>query len=426
MGFFNRIRAVFSQTHFEQYVQDWAQGNDIPDSFGHLTESSALKYSVFFACNRVLAETFASVSINEYKKNKETGDREKTDDTGLYPILHYAPNDETSRYNFQECMLYQINLGGNFVAERLMNGRKIAGLSQIPWQNYDIIRDQKDRKIKYRIQGRGNQEILNRNEVLHIPGPSTDGIIGMSILTHAASTIRLGNTYERFGQKLYDNGATPTGVFKHKGFLKEEAYNRLKKSLKGKYAGLINAGTPMLLEDELDYQPLTINPVDAELLGSKRFQIEDICRFFRVQPHLVQHLEKATFSNIEHLSLEFVMYTMLPHFKRVEDNINSQLLTPQQRANGYYFEYNMAALLRGDQKTMAETFAKGIQWGWLSVNEVRRMLNLNRIEGGDTHLQPLNMVLIGTEPSKEQNSITNSIEDTIKRLIDESANKGNV
>jgi len=423
---FQRFRAVFSKTYFQQYVEDWYAGNDLPDSLNGLTADVALRCSAFFACNRVIAETFASVAINEYKKLKN-GDREPTDDTGLYPILHFAPNDETSRFNFQECMIYQLNLGGNFVAERLLDGRRLAGLSQIPWQNYDIIRDFKDRKLKYRLRGTTEQIMLDRDQVLHVPGPSLDGIVGMSLLTYAASVIRLSNSYDSFGQDFYKNGAISSGVFEIDSFLKDEAYNRLKKDLATNYTGLKNRGKPMLLEDGLKYKTLTINPIDAELLGSRKFQVEDICRFFRVQPHLIQHLEKATNNNIEHQSLEFVMYTMLPHFKRVEDNINSQLLTPRQRADGYYLEYNMSSLLRGDQKSMAESFAKGIQWGWFSVNDVRRMLNLNSIEKGDIHLQPLNMVPIGTEPGATgNNSIDSAIQDTVKRLIDEAVNKGTV
>lgn len=437
MNFFKRLRAVFSKTYFEKYVEDWFAGNDVPENFNRLPEDMALRHSVFFACNRVLAETFASVAINEYRKDKN-GDREPTNDTGLYPILHFAPNDETSRFNFQECMMYQLNLGGNFVAERLMNGRKLIGLAQIPWQNYGIIRDLQDRKLKYRIRGFNTPEtpdrpqvVLNRDEVLHVPGPSTNGFIGMSILTFAAAAIRLGMTYDRFGQKFYDNGATPTGVFQTETFLKDEAYNRLKKDLNEKYTGLMNAGKPMLLEDGLKYESLTINPIDAELLSSRKFQVEDICRFFRVQPHLVQHLEKSTNNNIEKQSVEFVMYTMLPHFKRVEDGINSQLLTPQQRANGYYFEFNMASLLRGDQKSMALSFSKGIQWGWFSINDVRRILNLNSIENGDIHLQPLNMAPVGTEPENAVNNFIDSridskIKDAVKEALDEAAKEGTV
>lgn len=417
MNFFKRLKAVFSKTAFEQYLSDWASGNELKSPFGAISQETALRYSAFFGCLRVLAETFASVPIKEYKK-LDNGDREETNDTGLYPVLRFSPNDETSRYNFQECQMYQLNLGGNFLAERLKSGRRLTGLSQIEWQNYTIFRDRQDGKVKYKIHGLGEELIFERSDVLHIPGPSVNGIVGMSLLEYAASAIRLGNSYETFGQRFYDNGANPSGVFTSDGVLKDEAYNRLKLDLKKNYTGLLNTGKPMLLEDGLKFDAISIKPVDAELLSSKKFQIEDICRFCRVQPHLIQHLEKSTNNNIEHQSLEFVMYTMLPHFKRAEENINSQLLTPQQLAEGYYFEYNMATLLRGDQKSMAESFAKGIQWGWLSVNDVRRMLNLNSVENGDVYLQPLNMVPLGTEP-QETNTIENRVANTVKRIMNE-------
>lgn len=427
MNFFKRIPILFSKTKFEQYISDFLTGNDVGSPYGGMTQEQALKYSAFFACNRVLAETFASVPIHEYKKIDNKGNREKTNDTGLYPILHFAPNNETSRYNFQECLMYQLNLGGNFVAERIMNGSKIAGLSQIEWQRYQIFRDKNDKKVKYRVSGSGEPIVLDRSQVLHVPGPSTNGIVGMSILEYATETIRLGSGYNDFTQKFFDNGVTATGYFKHPGFLKEEAYQRMKKETKDQWTGMKNLRKPMLLEDGLEFEALTIKPVDAEILSSKKFQIEDICRFFRVQPHLIQHLEKSTFNNIEQQSLEFVMYTMLPHFKRVEENINSQLLTPKQVSQGYYYEYNIASLLRGDQKAMAESFAKGIQWGWFSVNDVRRLLNLNSVNGGDTYLQPMNMVPLGTDPTvPENNTVDQAIENKVKYLLEQSAKEGNL
>lgn len=408
-------------------MESWLSGDDVPNSISSIQRDTALKYSAFWACCRVLAETYASVGINEYRK-KDNGDRERTDDTGLYGILHDSPNDETNAYSFQECLMYQINLGGNFVAERMVEGSKIVGLAQLDYQNYDIYRDQYDRRIKYKIfGGEGSDIVLDRSKVLHIPGPSLNGITGMSALQYGTNAIRLGSTYETYGQKFYQNGAMPSGVFEREGFLKQEAYEKLKKDIEKYYTGMKNSGKPMLLEDGLKFKPISISPVDAELLSSKNFQIEDICRFMRVQPHLVQHLERSTNNNIEQQSLEFVMYTMLPHFKRGESAINSQLLTPKQRSQGYYFEYNMASLLRGDQKTMAESFSKGIQWGWYSVNDVRRMLNLNRIDNGDTHLQPLNMVPLGTQPADNaQQSIDNKIMDMVKSAMDEAAKKGKI
>lgn len=434
MKFTDRVKIAFSNTAFENYVKSWYTGDDVNSPMGALTQEMALRYSAFFACNRVLAETFASVPIKEYREDDD-GDRQATDDTGLLPILNYMPNDETSSYNFQEAMMYQLNLGGNFVAERLMgNNGRIAGLSQIPYQYYDILRDPNTGKIMYRVHGGADaktldttkMQTLSRDQVLHVPGPSMNGIIGMSVLSYAASTIRLGTTYDTFGQKFYENGATPSGMFHTDKSYKDEAYNRLKADLKTNYTGLMNAGNPMLLEDGLKYESLTINPIDAELLNSRKFQIEDICRFFRVQPHMIQHLDKATNNNIEQQSLEFVMYTMLPHFKRVEDNINTQLLTSRQHQNGYYFEFNMASLLRGDQESMAKSFSTGIQNGYFSPNDVRRMLNLNKVEGGDTYLQPLNMVPLGTEPEQNSsnNSVDNAVENKVKHIMDEAAKKG--
>jgi len=423
LNFFQRLKFLLSNKAYENHIQNFLSGADL--TTGGVTQETALKYSAFFGCNRVLAETFASVPINEYKK-VDSDNREATNDTGVLPILKFNPNDETSRYNFQECQMYQINLGGNFVAQRLQDGRRLVGLSQIEWQLCQIYRDKNDGKIKYKVKGENGQEtIFERKDVLHVPGPSVNGIIGMSVLEYAGSAIRLGDTYEAFSQKFYDNGALTSGVFEIPKFLKDEAYNRLKADLKNNYRGLKNAGTPMLLEDGLTFKPVSIKLVDAELLGSQKFKIEDICRYFRVQPHLIQHLERSTNNNIEQQSLEFVMYTMLPHFRRFEDNINSQLLTTKQRSNGYYFEYNLASLLRGDQKSMAESFATGIQWGWLSVNDVRRMLNLNSVAGGDTHLQPLNMAPLGTTPDTSAKANQQVIED-MKRLIDRAAEGGNI
>lgn len=155
-----------------------------------------------------------------------------------------------------------------------------------------------------------------------------------------------------------------------------------------------NSGIPIILEDGLDFQQLNMKPSDAEFLESKKFQIEEICRFFGMSPHMIQHLDRMTFNNVEQLSLEFVKYTMAPYFSRVENAINSQLLTLDQRNKGYFFEFNIEALLRGDIKSRYEAFSKARQWGWLSVNEIRQKENLNRIDGGDRFLEPMNMNVV--------------------------------
>jgi len=360
--------------------------------------NSALKYNAFFACCRILGETFATVPVLEYKR-LDNGDRKKTDDTGLLDMLHYKYNDEMSAFAGKEASMYSLNLGGNSVAVR---GRNVFGdtvaLTPHPWQNVQIKRNSETNKLEYIIQEFNGKNTYSREDVLHVAGPSLDGIIGMSPVAFAAQSIRLGLSYEQFANEYYKNGVMSSGVFSKEGTLSDDAYARLKDDIDRRYAGLHNSGKPILAEDGLQFKQLAINLADAELLASKRFQVEDICRIFRIPLHLVQELSRSTNNNIEQQSLEFVMYTMLPWFKRWEDAINTQLLTPQQRSDGYYFEYNVNALLRGDQKSMAEAFAVGRQWGWLSVNDIRRLLNMNSIgPKGDRYLEPLNMTAAGEE-----------------------------
>lgn len=417
LSFFTRLKASFSP-RFDDFIKQWMAGDYIKTGEIMLTEDSAMKYSALFACFRVLAETFASVPIFEYKRIDDS-DREKTDDTGLYDILHSVPNDEMSAYNLKESLMYQLCAGGNGVARRLKNSvGGIAGLYPIEWQRLKIERNKETKKLEYILD---NKETLARSDVLHIPGPSLGGVVGMSILEYATSAIKLGVTYERFGQRYFENGAFPSGVFEHPGRLKDEAYERLKKDLKLRYQSMESKGEPILAEDGMKFTPFELKMVDAQLIECKKLQVEDVCRFCRVPLHLVQNLDKATNNNIEHQSLEFVMYTMLPHFKRAEECINAQLLTQKQRAAGYYFEFNINALLRGDSKSMAEAFAAGRQWGWLSVNDIRRLLNLNSIPNGDIYLQPMNMYEAGKElPQRPAPTpALNPIKDEIETLIRE-------
>ena len=414
MSFFTRLKAALSP-RFDDFIASYMKGDDPRTGEVVMTEDTAMKYSAVFACFRVLAETFASVPIIEYKKIDDS-DREKTDETGLYDILHVAANDEMSAYNLKESLMYQLCAGGNAVAKRLKNSvGGTVGLYPIEWQRLKIERSKETKKLEYTITD--TKEVLSRADVLHIPGPSMGGVVGMSILEYATATIRLGVTYERFAQKYFENGAFPSGVFEHPGHLRDEAFERLKKDLKEKYQSMGMKGEPILAEDGLKFNPVELKMVDAELLSSKKFQVEDICRFCRVPLHLVQNLDKATNNNIEHQSLEFVMYTMLPHYKRAEECINAQLLTQKQRADGYYHEFNINALLRGDSKSMAEAFAAGRQWGWLSVNDIRRLLNMNKIPNGDIYLQPINMIEAGKEPPKQtppDTGIVREIENLIK------------
>jgi HK97 family phage portal protein len=368
-------------------------GADLDDDLSgdNIDQETALKYTAVFACNKVLAEAFASTPAMLYRKKKD-GDREISNDLAIYDILHNQPNEEMSPFNFKETCMTSLNLGGNSICERLVNNRgQLVGLYPYNYTKVEIKRDQDTRKLIYIVSEGTSKRVLTRDQIFHVPNISIDGIVGLTPISYAASAIRLGICYEQFGVNFYQNGANASGAFKHPGTLSEEAFNRLKKELKHNYTGLKRTGTPMILEDGLEFEQFSIKPADAQLLESKAFQIEDICRIYRVPQHLVQMLGHATFSNIEQQSLEFVMYTMLPWFNRWEDNINMQLLTPAERKAGYYIEFKMDSLLRGDIASRAAYYTQGRQWGWLSVNDIRRLENMPPIENGDIFLQPLNM-----------------------------------
>jgi len=421
LKFKDRLK-ILATGSLEEYTRAFFSGEALPPD-GPVDAETALKYSVVFACNRVLSETYASVPKILYKKQgkdripvTELETKETTPQVMmLYDIMHTTPNEEMSAFNFKEAQMSALNLGGNSVSEKLVNKRgEFIGLYPYSYDRVKIDRDRETQKLKYIIDG--NKKILDRSQVLHIPGPSLDGAIGMSPISYAASAIRLGLQYEKFGVKFYENAANPGGAIEVQSELTPDAAARLKKDLKENHQGLNNTGAPLLLEGGAKWQQITINPVDAQLIENKYFQIEDICRIYRVPQHLVNKLDRSTNNNIEHQSLEFVMYTMLPWFKRHEECDNSQLIPRELRLQGYFFESKMDGLLRGDSAARAALYANGRQWGWLSANDIRKLENLPSLgPDGDIYLSPANMIKAGTDA---QNAVNAKVLDEIYALME--------
>ncbi len=390
MKFVDKVKFLFNKTAFERYLENFSGGGDLDTG-----DTDMLKYSAVFACVRVISETFASTNVGEYQRNRIEGTTTPTDDTGLFDLLRNVPNGYMSAYNFWEMAVVQLNTGsGNFFAYKDKN--KAGNVVQLRPINGERVEVKIiDGVIKYLITTEGEVKEKTREDIFHVPGFSEDGIIGLSPLSYFSKIISIGSSYETFINQYYKNGVFPSGTFEYPAKLKDEAYNQLKKDIKTNWSGQVNTGVPMLLENGLTYKSIAINPVDAELLSSRKFQVEDVGRVYRVPLHLIQHLDKATNNNIEHQSLEFVMYTMLPWFKRVEMAINTQLLTPLQRKRGYYFEFNINSLLRGDMKSRSEAYRNGRNGGYLSVNDIRKRENMNPIPNGDIYLQPVNMMEAG-------------------------------
>lgn len=386
----------------QKYSQDFLSGEDVPTADNSTIDANtAMSFTAVFACNRVLSETLASCPIFLYEKDSK-GNRVQVTDAPEYQLMHYNPNPEMTPGQFKETGMSNMNLGGNFIAQKVFNLHgDLLELRPILWNRVRIDIDKDTGKLLYFIDGK--TEPKTRDEILHIPGLTLDGYIGVTPLTYAALTIDIGLSQDKFERNFYLNRASTSGIFQYPNELGDEAFKRLKKDIKKNYTGLSNAGVPMILEGGGQFKEVTMKLTDAQFLESKRFRIEDVCRIFRIPLHLVQDLTRSTNNNIEHQSLEFIVYTMLPWFKRWEENLNLQLLSNESKRKNRYFEFKVDALLRGDAQTRASAYAQGRQWGWLSVNDIRRLENMDPIENGDIYLQPLNMSEAGTDDIENKN-----------------------
>ena len=398
---------------FQKYSDDFLSGEEVPtDNNLRIDTNTAMSFSAVFACNRVLSETLASCPLLLYEKD-DKGNRHQVTDTAEYGLLHYAPNAEMTPVQFKEFGMTNINLGGNFIAQKVFNIHgELLELRPISWDRVRIDIDKATGRLLYFIDGK--TEPKTRDEILHIPGLTLDGYIGITPLSYAALTIDIGLSQDKFERNFYHNRASTSGIFQYPNELGDEAFQRLKKDIKKNYTGLSNAGVPMILEGGGQFKEITMKLTDAQFLESKRFRIEDVCRIFRIPLHLVQDLTRSTNNNIEHQSLEFIVYTMLPWFKRWEENLNLQLLSKESRRKNRYFEFNISGLLRGDIKSRYEAYAQGRQWGWLSVNDIRRLENMNQIPNGDIYLEPLNM----GEAGKQQEQLK-ALREEVFNLISE-------
>ena len=425
MGLARNIGRKVMRNLFEEEIKQFMLGNEVykyPES-GTVNTETALKYTAVFSCVRVLSETVASTPVKLFRK-KGNGERDEANDIALYDILHNKPNDEMTPFSFKEMGMIALNTGGNIVSEKLVNRRgELLGLYPYEWGLTKIKRDPDTKKLIYKIGEGKDEKTLKRDQVFHIPGMSIDGVVGISPIQYATQAITLGLQYEKYGVNFYKNGALPSGVLESEKELGDKAFMRLKEDFEKSYTGLRNAGKPIILEGGTKYHSLTINPVDAQLLESKYFQIEDIARIYRVPQHLINKLDRSTNNNIEFQGLEFIMYTMLPWFKRWEESQNMQLLSRDERLAGYYSEFKMDAFLRGDTKTRAFSYASGRQWGWLSVNDIRRLENMNGIgPEGDIYLQPGNMIKAGEEAMKDQYK---AMAEEIYKMIDRGEKREN-
>ena len=382
-----------------------------------VTERSAMQMTAVYSCVRILAEAVAGLPLHLYRY-KEDGGKEKALDHPLYLLLHDEPNPEMSSFVFRETLMTHLLLWGNAYAQIIRNGKgEVIALYPLMPNRMVVDRDihgqlyyQYTCSTEEAPTMKGVTVNLPPSDVLHIPGLGFDGLVGYSPIAMAKNAIGMAIACEEYGAKFFANGAAPGGVLEHPGTIKDP--QRVRESWQSTFGGSGNSNKIAVLEEGMKYTPIGISPEQAQFLETRKFQINEIARIFRVPPHMVGDLEKSSFSNIEQQSLEFVKYTLEPWLVRWEQSIQRTLFSPEEKKR-YFAKFNVEGLLRGDYASRMSGYATARQNGWMSANDIRELENLDRIpteDGGDLYLINGNMLPLGnagafadTQTGKEEN-----------------------
>lgn len=365
----------------------------------NVNERSAMQMTAVYSCVRILAEAVAGLPLHLYRY-KEDGGKERAIDNNLYHLLHDEPNKEMSSFIFRKTLMTHLLLWGNAYAQIIRNGKgEVVALYPLMPNKMQVDRDENGEL--YYIYTRSSDEAktmegvtvyLTPRDVLHIPGLGFDGLVGYSPIAMAKNAIGLAIATEEYGAKFFANGAAPSGVLEHPGTIKDPS--RLRENWNSTFGGSANSGKVAVLEEGMKYTPISISPEQAQFLETRKFQIDEIARIFRVPPHMVGDLEKSSFSNIEQQSLEFVKYTLDPWVIRWEQSLSRALLNEDEKRK-YFFKFNLEGLLRGDYESRMSGYAVARQNGWMSANDIRELENMDKIpaeDGGDLYLINGNML----------------------------------
>ena len=380
------------------------EGNDFSLLFGRTTsgktvnERTALQTTAVYACVRILSETIASLPLHVYRYTE--GGKTKDTEHVLYTLLHDEPNPDMTSFVFRETLMSHLLIWGNAYSQILRDrSGQVIGLYPLLPDQMSVHRSEKGKLYyvynRYEEDNPNFQEkgsiVLSQEEVLHIPGLGFDGLIGYSPIALAKNAVGMTLACEEYGASFFGNGANPGGVLEHPGILKDPG--KVRDSWNAVYQGTRNAHKVAVLEEGMSYKQIGIPPEEAQFLETRKFQINEIARLFRIPPHMVGDLEKSSFSNIEQQSLEFVKYTLDPWVVRFEQALKKSLLLPEEKKT-HFIKFNVDGLLRGDYQSRMNGYAIGRQNGWLSTNDIRKLEELNPIppeEGGDLYLINGNM-----------------------------------
>lgn len=362
-----------------------------------VTERTAMQMTAVYSCVRILSETLASLPLHIYESS-ETNSRKATKHS-LYKLLHDEPNPEMTSFIFRETLMTHLLLWGNAYAQIIRNGKgEVLALYPLMPDRMRVDRDEYGQLYyEYMLSDsdanakESGAVRLSTQDILHIPGLGFDGLVGYSPIAMAKNAIGMAIATEEYGAAFFANGATPSGILTHPGVIKNP--EAMRESWSKGFGGR-NSHKVAILEEGMNYTPISIAPNEAQFLETRKFQLNEIARIFRVPPHMVGDLEKSSFSNIEQQSLEFVKYTLDPWVSRFEQAMTRRLLTEDEKKK-YYIKFNVDGLMRGDYQSRMNGYATARQNGWMSANDIRALENLDLIsdeEGGNLYLINGNML----------------------------------
>ncbi|QET79817.1 phage portal protein [Aeromonas veronii] len=361
-----------------------------------VTPESALAQGTVRACVTLLAESIAQLPCELYQRSDDS--RTRASDHPLYDIIHASPNQKDTSFEFNEQRMGHLGLRGN--AYSLIERSGDGYITELIPVNPDKVRVLKGPDgLPYYQMLDGSNQILPMRMVHHVKGFSLDGYIGSSPIQSNPDAIGLAMAVDEHAGNVFSQGTTLSGVIEgpNKHFETQDKLNAFRDGFSNVYSGMRNAFKVAILQEGMQYKQMAMTNEQSQLLESRKYGAIEICRLYKIPPHMIGELDRATNNNIEHQGLQFVIYTLLPWVKRIEAAMMRDLLLPSERKD-LYIEFNLSGLLRADQKSRYESYALGRQWGWLSVNDIRRLENLPPITGGDIYLTPLNMVSTGKLP----------------------------
>ncbi len=382
MGLVDRVKASIVRRLSIATPEGWQSEGQTADAGEVVTEASVMALSSVWACVNLLSGTVSSLPLTVYKR--VDGVRKAYPNHPLYRLLHSSPNFDQTAVDLWQFMEASLELWGNAYAEIHKTNGVVTSLTPIS-PSLMVVTRKSGGFIEYNWTHEGVQYTKSDTQILHIRGFGGNPLGGMSTLRFGRNAFGLARAVDRAAGSTFKNGLRPSGALTFDNFLSEAQRGIAENKLVEKYVGAVNAGRPMVLEGGTKWQQLTINPEDAQMLESRRFSVEEICRFFGVPPHMIGHTENSTSwgTGLEQQTLGFQKFTLGPRIRRIEQALTKQLLNPKDRAEGVTIEFSLEGLLRGDSAGRAAYYQTMTAIGAMTINEIRKLENLEPVAGGD-------------------------------------------